>query len=100
MDRRQIGFASEQSIYGLPDPTAGGKGQALADGQDHVEVVVVDEAFHLSAALGLNYSPLSNRCVRVQLAVRADSRDPAADLGLNAVHVPTLSRVRQRCRCG
>ena len=41
----------------------------IADGQDHIKVVMVDQPPDLPGTLGLNYSILSNSCLRQKLSV-------------------------------
>jgi len=41
----------------------------VADREDHIEVVMVDEPGNLSRSLGLNYSELPNRCPGIELGL-------------------------------
>ena len=48
---------------------ATGGADAVADGEDGVEVVVIDGARDLASALGLNYPETPNSCLGVELAL-------------------------------
>ena len=52
---------------------------AVADGNDHLKVVVVYEALHLPGTLRLNYSILSNSCLRRELAILVYRLDVVVD---------------------
>ena len=54
---------------------------AVADGEDHVEVVVVDEPRNLPPPLGLNYSEFPNGCRGIELLLVEDVSEVLVDRG-------------------
>ena len=53
----------------LAERGAAGGADAVADGEDGVEVVVVDGAGDLAGSLGLNYPETPDSCLRVEFAL-------------------------------
>jgi hypothetical protein len=70
------------------------RAHAIADGEDHVEVVVVDRSSYLTASLGLNCQVLLDGCRGVQLALREDVLDVQTDILLRG-----LKQLRQENLC-
>ena len=52
---------------------------AVTDGENGVEVVVIDQARYLAGALGLNYSEFPNSCPGVQFTLVVDVPEMLVD---------------------
>ena len=56
----------------LAERSSAGGADPVANGQDHVEVVVVDGPFDFAVALGLNYPETPDSCRRVEFSLTVD----------------------------
>ena len=59
---------AEPSRCPLPERRATGRPDAIADGENGIEVVVIDEAGNLPFAFGLNYPEFPDSCPGIKLA--------------------------------